>query len=169
MRRNYTFTFLLLLVAQLFTTNYLRLGPYVSLSLLPAMTLCLPVKIRPVGSMLIAAAAALAVDLLADGLPCLNVAAILPAALIRKRLIDFIFGEELSTRNEVFTLHKNSLEKIIIALAAMYAVYLAMYIILDGAAFLPFFRNVSRFFLSLGLSVPAGILVVGILNPDDRR
>ena len=45
MRNNFTVLYVLLVAAQMLICNYLHLTPYIMLSLLPALILCLPTKV----------------------------------------------------------------------------------------------------------------------------
>ena len=58
----------LLVVGQIIMCNYSQLGPYVMLSMLPAMVLCIPPGINTIVCMLIAFASGLATDWLSEGL-----------------------------------------------------------------------------------------------------
>ena len=77
-RSNFFLVYLLLVVAQILICNYFHLTPYVTLSLLPVMVLCLPVRVSTLGALFIAFATGMSVDFLAEGLPGLNTLALLP-------------------------------------------------------------------------------------------
>ena len=77
----------LLVIGQIVLCNYSQLGPYVMLTMLPAMVLCIPPSVSTITGMLIAFASGLSVDWLSEGLLGLNTAAILPVALMRKGVI----------------------------------------------------------------------------------
>ena len=106
MRNNFFFLYVLLVAAQMLICNYLHLTSYVMLSLLPAMILCLPTKIGTPAALLIAFATGTAVDLIAEGALGINTVALLPVALLRRRICDFIFGEELVVRGEDFSIRE---------------------------------------------------------------
>lgn len=167
--QNYTLTFVLLLICQLFLSNYTNLGPYILLTMLPTMILCLPIGLNPVISMIIAFACGFFTDLLAEGLLGLNVAALLPVAFFRRGIIRIFLGEDLLARNDGFSIRKNGLAKVSFAQITSSAIFLAVYILLDGAGTRPFWFCASKFFASLACCWALGILVINILTVDDRR
>ena len=68
MNQHFGILYILLLICQIILCNYSPLGPYIMLSILPAMILCVPLKIGVIGCMLIAFGSGLAVDWLSEGL-----------------------------------------------------------------------------------------------------
>ena len=99
----------LLLIGQLILCNYGALGPYIMLTMLPAMIMCIPTSISTTTCMLIAFASGLAVDWLSEGLLGLNAAAAVPVALLRNGAIKIFLGEDLITRGDRFSIKKNGL------------------------------------------------------------
>ena len=167
--QNFGLLYVLLAICQIILCNYTNLGPYIMLSLLPAMILCLPTSIGAIGSMLIAFATGLCTDWLSEGIIGLNAAALIPAAAIRKGIIKAFFGEDMADRNATFTVRKNGLTKVSFSLLTVYAVFLGTYIFLDGAGTRPLWFIFSRLGASLVCNWLLGLLTVSILNPDDRK
>ena len=167
--QNFNILYILLVVCQLVLCNYSPLGPYITLSMLPAMILCLPLKNSNIMCMLIAFASALAVDWMSEGVLGLNVAALLPVALTRKTVIRIFLGEDLINRSEMFTFRKNGAVKISAASLTLYAIYLGIYIFLDGAGTRPLWFDLTRFGASLATNWLLALLITGILTPDDRK
>ena len=139
--QNFGLMYFLVLICQITLCNYANLGPYITLTLLPAMILCIPTGVSTTMCMLIAFASGFATDWLAEGLLGLNVAALLPVALLRKGTIRIFLGEDIITRNDSFSIRRNGLGKVSSALLSMTAVFLAAYIFLDGAGTRPFWIN----------------------------
>ena len=167
--QNFGLIYIILLICQVMLCNYTNLGPYVMLTLLPAMILCLPTKINAITCLIIAFASGFATDWLADGLLGLNVAALLPAALIRKGTIRIFLGEDLIARNDSFSIRKNGLGKVSFALITLTAIFLAAYIFLDGAGSRPFWFCAIKFGVSLVCNWVLGLLVIKALTTDDRK
>ena len=167
--QNYTLTFVLLLICQLFLSNYTCLGPYVLLTMLPTMILCLPTGLGSITGMVIAFTCGFFTDLLADGLLGLNIAALLPVALCRRGIIRIFLGEDLLVRKDGFSIRKNGIAKVSLAQVTACALFLATYIMLDGAGTRPFWFCITKFFVSLAICWALGILVINILTVDDRR
>ena len=161
--------YVLVLICQVFLSNYTNLGPYVMLTMLPAMILCIPTSVSTVTCMLIAFASGFATDWLAEGILGLNVAALLPVAVMRKGLIRIFLGEDIIARNDSFSIRKNGIGKVTFALLTASAIFLAIYIFLDGAGTRPFWFCTARFFASLAANMILAMLVTDILTPDDRR
>ena len=167
--QNFNILYILLVVCQIVLCNYSPLGPYITLSMLPAMILCLPLKNSNIMCMLIAFASALAVDWMSEGVLGLNVAALLPVALTRKTVIRIFLGEDLINRSEMFTFRKNGAVKISAAILTLYAIYLGIYIFLDGAGSRPSLFNLTKFGLSLSCSFIISLIIINVLTPDDRK
>jgi hypothetical protein len=119
--------------------------------------------------MLIAFASGLAVDWLAEGVIGLNAAALVPVALLRKSLIRIYFGEDLITRKDSFSLRKYGIAKVSAALFSALAVFLIIYIVLDGAGTRTILFNLIRGGITLILSYLVSLIVVNSLTPDDRK
>lgn len=161
--------FVFLLICQIALCNFAHLGPYIMLSILPAMIMCIPLSIGTAGCMLIAFISGLSVDWLSEGLIGINAASLIPVALARKTLIRVILGEDMINRMDSFSIRKNGLGKILTLMIAAGIIFLAIYVALDGAGTRPFWFNVSRFWLSLAANALLAILTADILSPDDRK
>ena len=166
---NFFLVYLLLVVAQILICNYFHLTPYVTLSLLPVMILCLPTRISTTVALFIAFATGLTVDFLAEGLIGLNTLALLPVAFLRIPLIKLIFGEDLLSRKEDFTVRKNGIGKVSLAILLVQALFLLLYIWADGAGTRPAWFNLLRFGASLLVGYAAAIIVIDALAPDTRK
>ena len=159
----------LLVIGQILLCNYGQFGPYVMLTLLPAMVFCIPTNIGTALGMLIAFVSGFAVDWLSEGILGLNAAAILPVALMRKSMIKIFLGEDLINRGDRFSYKKNGITKIIICLTICTAVFLAVYIFLDGAGTRPLGFCLTKGGISLACSLLLGAIIVNVLSPDDRK
>lgn len=167
--QNYWLYYFLLLIGQIILCNYFPFSMYVVLSLLPAMVLCIPLTVGTAGCMFIAFASGLAVDWISEGLLGINAASLVPVALLRKPFIRFFLGEDLITRKDSFTFRKNGAGKISMALIVSLAVFLGIYVLLDGAGTRPVLMDLARFGASLLCCWPLALLVTDILTPDDRK
>ena len=161
--------YICLLICQISLCNFANLGPYIMLTILPAMIMCIPLSIGTAGCMFIAFASGLSVDWLSEGLIGINAASLIPVALARTTLIRVILGEDMINRMDSFSIRKNGLGKILTLMIAAGIIFLAIYVTLDGAGTRPFWFNVSRFWLSLAANALLAILTADILSPDDRK
>lgn len=167
--QNFGILYCLLVICQIILCNFCQLGPYVMLTLLPAMILCIPLSVSTISCMLIAFASGLATDWLSEGLIGLNASAAVPVALMRKPVIRFFLGEDLITREDTFTFKKNGMGKISIALIMETVIFLAIYIILDGAGTRPAWFILTRLGVSLACNYLLALIVTNLLTPDDRK
>lgn len=159
----------LLLIGQVILCNYAALGPYIMLTMLPAMIMCIPTTVSTAACMLIAFASGLAVDWLSEGLIGLNAAAAVPVALIRNGAVKIFLGEDLITRGDRFSIKKNGLFKIAVVMFTALVVYLGIYIFLDGAGTRPAWFSFTRLGVSAVCCMVLSLIVTGILSPDDRK
>ncbi len=167
--QNFGILYILLVICQVIMSTYTQLGPYIMLSMLPAMILCIPTGVRTPLCMLIAFASGLAVDWLSEGFIGLNTAALLPVALLRKSIIRIFLGEDIINRNDTFSIRRNGVGKVSFALVVSVSIFLAIHIFLDGAGTRPLWFCLTRFGASLICNWILGLLVINILTPDDRK
>ena len=167
--QNFGLLYVLLIICQVVMCNYTDLGPYIMLTMLPAMVLCIPTGISTAVCMIIAFASGLTVDWLSEGLLGLNAAALTAVALVRKGLIRIFMGEDIINRNDSFSIRKNGIGKVSLALLTSTTVFLALHIFLDGAGTRPLWFCMARFGVSLLCNWLLGIIVINILTPDDRK
>lgn len=167
--QNFGILYCLMLICQVLLCNYFQFTPYIMLTVLPAMILCVPLTISTVGCMLIAFFSGLTVDWLAEGIIGLNAASLVPVAILRKPFIRIFFGEDLITRRDSFSMRKYGLAKVSAALLSSMLVFLAIYITLDGAGTRSLVFNLIRGGSTLLCSYILGLAVVNTLTPDDRK
>lgn len=166
---NFKLLYCLLLICQIVLCNFSPLGPYITLSLLPAMIFCMPMSISTISCMFIAFGSGLAVDWLSEGLIGINAASLVPVALARKSIVRIFFGEDLITRGDSFSVNKYGTAKVSAALMSSIAVFLLFYVILDGAGTRPMWFNLAYFGASLLCNWILALLVTHLLTPDDRK
>ena len=159
----------ILVVAQLLISNYFHITQYILLTILPIMVLCIPLKVSTSVSMVIAFVTGIVVDLLSEGLLGLNALALVPVAFARKEMVRLIFGEELLSRGEDFSVRRSGLGQVVMAIALAQALFLFIYIWADSAGTRPFRFNFLRFICSLPAGVLVSLLTVDILAPDSRK
>jgi hypothetical protein len=139
------------------------------LTMLPAMILCLPTSQSTITTMIIAFASGLSVDWLSEGLLGLNAAALVPVALIRKKVIRIFLGEDILTRGDSFSYRKNGFAKISAANAVCIILFISLYIFFDGAGTLPTAFCLTKGGISAACNFILAIIVTNILASDDRK
>ena len=161
--------YVLLLLAQLLLSNYFHVTPYIMLTILPVMVLCISIRVGTVGAMLIAFATGLAVDWLSEGVLGLNALALTPVAFLRNPIIRLVFGSEVFARGEDFSLQRSGFGKVSLALLLAQSVFLLVYIWADGAGLRPLWFNAARFGASLAAGFALSLCTLQVLAPDPRR
>jgi rod shape-determining protein MreD len=168
-KADFWIVYVLMTIAQILLCNYFHVTPYIMLTILPVMVLCIPLRVPTWITMAIAFVTGLLVDLFAEGVLGLNVLALVPVAFVRKEVIRLIFGAELFARKEDFSVRKSSFGKVALATFLVEVLFLAVYIWADGAGTRPLAFNAARFGASLGAGWALSLLVVEILAPDTRK
>ena len=161
--------YILLVIGQIILCNYGQFGPYVMLTILPAMVLCIPPSISTIAGMFMAFLSGLSVDWLSEGILGLNAAAIVPVALFRKEIIKIFLGEDLITREDRFSYRKNGFTKVSVAHSVCLILFLTIYIILDGAGTRPAWFCLTKGGISFACNFILAIIITNILAPDDRK
>ena len=161
--------YLVFVILQMVICNWVNLSPLVSLTILPALILCLPLSVATVPAMFLAFVTGLAVDFLGDGVLGLNALALVPVAYMRKFLIGNILGKDIVIRGDGFSFRKNGILKVTSALFFSLIVFLTVYILADGAGTRPLWFNLARFGLSTLAGMIVGLLVVNTLTSSERR
>lgn len=158
-----------LILIQLLLANYINLSQFIFLTLLPALVMCLPMKISTSAGMLIAFCIGIFVDLFGGGVPGINALALVPVAALRKPLIGAICGKDLLERNSDYNFRKNGLAKVTVLQLLPLLLFLLVYIIFDCAGTRPVWFVLCRLAASGACDLLIGLLVVRALNPSDRR
>lgn len=161
--------YVLLTIAQILICNYFHVTPYIMLSILPVMVLCIPIRVSTTGAMFVAFATGLAVDFLSEGLLGINALALVPVAFARKEIIRLIFGAELFSRKEDFSIRKSGFGQVSLAILLAQALFLVIYIWADGAGTRPLWFNAARLGASLAAGFLVSLLIVDTLAPDSRK
>ena len=170
MRQQYFFVYYVLLTAiQVLLGNYFTFSPYLMVTLLPVMVLCIPTKYHTVWALLIAFATGMVVDLLSEGILGINTFALVPVALVRRSVCQAIFGDELITRQDDFSIRKYGIGKVFFAIIIVHSLFLVLYLWADAAGARTFSFNALRFACSLAAGLLLSVFVAEILTPDDRR
>ena len=131
MRNSFALTYVLLTVAQMVLSNYFHFTPYMMITILPVMVLCIPTNVGTVKAMLIAFATGLAVDFFAEGTLGINAMSLVPVALLREPVIGMFFGNEPFEQKESVTVRKYGYARVSIAIILTTVLFLLIYIYLE--------------------------------------
>lgn len=157
--------FFLLLVAQILVSNFLNFSQYLFINILPALILCVPIRIKTHWLLIIAFITAFLADFFAGGMLGLTGVALLPVAFLRNGIIRLVFGDEVFSRQEDLSMARQGTLKASLAILLMLTVFLVIYIWVDAAGTRTFWFLTLKFFLSLIASYLVSLLVTETLNP----
>ena len=169
MRKTFTVTYILMVVAQMLLTNYFHFSPLCMITILPVLVLCIPTKIDTPWAMVIAFATGLTVDLFVEGALGLNALSLVPVAFIRKGLVGVIFGAEPFEHKENISTRKYGFARVSFAIIIVTALFLAIYITAECAGTRPLWFMGSKLGISLAASYLISAMLVNLLSYDDRR
>ena len=159
---------LILVFAQALICNFLHISNFLTLSILPVLVLCLPTRYSTTHALVAAFLIGLAVDFMAEGVMGLNVFALVPVGLARRKICNAIFGEELVARMDDFSVKKYGVAKVALALAAVQAIFLIFYIWADGGRSWPASTNVFRFLISFLAGMAVSLPLANMLTREGR-
>lgn len=125
--------FVLLFLLQIILCNYLNLGVFVFFCFLPLFILNIPLSTRPAAVMLIAFSLGLLFDLLTQGLLGLNAAACTALAFSRKFIYRHTARRDRQDKIEVPDMKSIGTEKYLFYLLSCVALYVFVYVILEGS------------------------------------
>ncbi len=162
-------TWILLVLVQIVICDCMFLGPMVTVTLLPVLVVFLPLYTRTETAMLIAFAAGIAVDWLSDGVLGLNTAALVPVALLQKPLVRLFVGEDTVVRTEALSVKKSGAARLFALVTVATAVFLLIYVTLDGAGERTFGFSMLRFACSLAASLPLEAIVIHVFSTRNTR
>lgn len=139
---------ILLFLLQLVLSDYVHLGPWICLCLLPLLILQIPLSRSPHVVMLIAFGLGLGLDILSDGVPGLNAFAAVLAAAPRKFFFRLLVNSDRQDKTEVPLLTEVGLIKYLKYLAVLCAIYMAAYVLVDCISFRPLGFIALKFLIS---------------------
>ena len=131
------------------------------------MMLTLPHNRSALYSMPLAFIIGLCVDLLC-GVPGLCSLALVPVAFVRRSVMGLIFGSEMFVRGENLSFSKHSPGKIFLAETILTAIFLLIYIWVDGAGTRSLWFNLIKGGVSLLVSAPVSFFIVYILCSESQ-
>ena len=122
---------ILIFILQMLICDYVNLGPWLYLSLMPLIVLLIPRQIRIHGTMLIAFGVGLLLDVLSDGVLGLNAASAVLVAAFREVLYKNIINGDRQDRTRTVSVRTAGTLKFIYYLLASVSIFTACYVLLD--------------------------------------
>lgn len=166
MNLKFVLSALIITLVQVVFGNFFPLSHLITVALLPAVVISLPMRISTPWALVLAFILALLSDLFTDGVLGLSAAALLPVALTRLWTVRVVFGRDVVVRGEDISIQRQGIAKMLLALVISCGLYLCIFIWIDGAGMRAFSFNLLRFILSLAASSLLGLIVVNILTSE---
>ena len=151
--------FVLVFLLQLAISNYVNLGPWVTLSLIPFLILQLPMQRTPHVVLLSSFGLGLLLDWLSAGVLGLNAFAAVMAAAPRRLLYRRILNNDRHDETWIPLLRDAGIGKYLKYLLILTAIYLAAYILLDCVSIRPIGFILVKFVASTLASTALGLLL----------
>lgn len=152
----HTILALLLILAQGALDNYINLSVYLDIFLCLFIVLALPPKLGSIPSMTAGFVLGLAVDILGNGIPGMNAAAMTAAGVCRKGIFELTAPKEKEKREGIDTM---GLRNFVLYSMPLVLICLTVYILLDSSGFRPAGLCLAR----LGISFVVNTLLMAIL------
>lgn len=168
MNRKFWFAYLLLTACQAVICNYVYLTPAITLTLLPAIVMCIPVEISLSATMIIAFLTGLFVDFTADTVIGLNALALVPVALCRNLILKWAISNDFIDRKDTISFKAKGFGKVTIVALIATTIFMSIYILTDGAGMRSFSFNLVRFISSTVLSCVLSLVAIKMLSPEDK-
>lgn len=159
--------FILLLIAQVLLGVFCNFTSMFTLTLLPVMILCIPIKRNTIFCMVAAFVTGFLADFLQDGMLGLSILALVPIGLSRKGIIQLVFGSEVFSRGEDISFRRQGIGKMTLAIAMVTGLYLAIYILVDCAGTMPRLFCFTRWAISLAGDTLLGLFAADLLTKDE--
>lgn len=149
----------LLFVLQVIISEYLNLGPFVYICLVPIIILNIPLSTRTWILLLKAFAIGLLLDMFSNGVLGLNSAAAVLLAACRKPIYKFTARRDRQDKTEIPNAGNIGANKYLEYLAACTALYILTYTLIDGAGINPFWLILAKFLASTAVNVLVALLI----------
>ncbi len=150
--------FILVFLLQLAISNYLNLGPWITISLIPFLIVQIPLQRSPHVVMLAAFGLGLLLDWLSAGVLGLNAFAAVMAAAPRRILYRLLINDEQDS-TWIPLIRTAGIDKYLKYLLILTAIYLAAFILLDCMSVRPFWFILVKFVASTLVSTLLGLLL----------
>ncbi len=166
-KRKFWIIYTVLAVCQMVICNYFNFTPLVSLSILPAMVVCIPLRVSTPWTMLIAFLTGLLVDLGAGNILGLSAFALVPVALCRAGTLRMFLGHDIVERPQNLSFKAKGFAKISGVCIVSVSIFFILYVIADSAGTRPFLFNLTHFLASALVSWAVSLAVVAALSPNE--
>lgn len=150
---------ILIFILQLIISDYLHLGSYISICLIPFLIFNIPLQMRPHFLLIAAFMIGLGLDILSDGVAGLNSAAAVAAAATKKFFYRIFINSDRQDATRVPIPQETGIAKYLKFATAVIVIYVAVYIALDCISFRPFLFVLAKFAASTAVSLALTLLL----------
>lgn len=147
--KSFIINYLILLAADILVLALCNLPQVLFITVLPVMVMCLPRSVNTPLGMAIAFATGFAADFLTTGALGLSSAALVVLGLLRTPLLSLLFGDTLPLHRSTVAFTSKGFAGAVLFVLIPLAVFLAIYITIDGAGMRSLWFNCLRFIISL--------------------
>jgi hypothetical protein len=162
----YILRLLLLLVIQVLLLNFFNFSQYLTIFLLPAAIICLPVRHDGIYALVLAFIAGFLTDFFADGMLGLVTCALVAVGYARTWILRFIFGAEFCARGEDISFRRLGFWPVMLAVFLATLLFMLIYVWADGAGTRPLWFNAVRVLLSTLVSTALSVFTVNLFSPE---
>ncbi len=153
--------YVLVFILQVIICNYVDIGAYIYICLIPLLILCIPMKTNINITMITGFCIGLLLDIFAGGIMGLNAAAATTLAAFRNPLFRSAVNKENRHNADVPSVKNIGLQSYIAYVTLSALLYLSVYTLLDCFSVRPFLFILLRIIISLVINV---VLIVIISN-----
>ncbi|MBO7248534.1 MAG: hypothetical protein J6U88_00420 [Bacteroidales bacterium] len=151
--------FVVIIIIQCIMDNYVDLGIYTRIVLLPYLILILPYRYRTIGTMVLAFCIGLIVDIFTTGILGLNAGALVSVAFVRQKMLHAIIGERNMERHDSPDFKVMGLGKSSFYILTPYFLYFTLYTIVDNFGLAPAVITIPKILISTAVSGVACLLL----------
>ncbi|MBO7248805.1 MAG: hypothetical protein J6U88_01835 [Bacteroidales bacterium] len=147
---------LAIIVVQCILDNYVDLGIYLRIVLVPYLILILPYRYRTISAMIMAFLIGLTVDIFTTGVLGTNAGALTAVAFIRQKMLYAIMDERNMERHDSPDFKVMGVGKGIFYIGVPYLLFFIVYTLLDNFGMRPFAITIPK--------ILAGTIVSGVIS-----
>jgi len=164
-RISYIIFFVLAFLLQLAICDYLNLGPFIYVCLIPLLIIILPRQIHPNFVMLIAFGLGILLDIFSDGVLGMNAAAAILTAALKTPLYKMIVNGDRQDKTIFPSIHIVGFSVYLKYLAILIAIYLVTYVSIDCMGIRSLVFVLAKIAVSIVVNVALSLIIsLSLLN-----
>lgn len=161
--------YVILVICQILLSALCSLSQYVVICILPVLVFSIPMRFNTHFALLAAFVTGLLADFFTTGIPGLTIVPLLFVAILRRPLYQLVFGESSFQRQGGLNIARQGALRTFIVISVPLAVYLIVFLIVDGAGMRSFWFNALKFIISGVVSYFACYVAINVLLSETRN